>query len=161
MTYKVVDNFLPEDEFKKLYELLDSAIFPWYTESTGIAYLGDTSDKYFVHLFYKDGAPNSDYFYALAPLLNVIQPKALIRAKANMYIRNTNLIEHGQHTDFEYEHNAFIFYLNTNNGYTRMSDGTVVDSIANRGVFFNGESLHNSTNCTDALFRMNLSINYF
>jgi hypothetical protein len=161
MTYKVVDNFLPEGEFKALVDALTGGYFPWYTRIEGVAYEDDFSDKYFTHMFYEKGIPNSDYFGALSPVLTKIEAKALIRAKANLYTRNTKLIEHGRHTDFDYPHKAFILYLNTNNGYTRMPDGTVVDSVANRGVFFNGNETHNSTNCTDELFRINISINYF
>ena len=161
MSYTVVDNFLPIELFDSLYETLNNSHFPWYTNNNGVAYDGDIEDKYFIHTFYTDDTHNSDKFYALKPILDIIKPKALIRAKANLYTRNTNIIEHGRHTDFDYEHKAFILYLNNNDGFTRMDDGSIVDSVANRGVFFNGGVLHNSTNCTNALCRMNISINYF
>jgi hypothetical protein len=161
MTYEVIDNFLPEGEFKAIVEAITGSYFPWYTKIEGIAYGNDFSDKYFSHLLYENSRPNSDYFGTLNPILTKIKAKALIRAKANLYTRNTKLVEHGKHVDFNYPHKAFILYLNTNNGFTRMPDGTVVNSVANRGVFFNGNEPHNSTNCTDELFRINISINYF
>jgi hypothetical protein len=161
MSYKVVDNFLPKSEFKAVLDAMTTGFFPWYSTLRGIAHKGDQSDKYFIHVFYENGKPNSDYFEILFPILTKIEVKALVRAKANLYTRNTKLIEHGKHVDFEYPHKAFILYLNTNNGFTRMPDGTVVNSVANRGVFFSGHETHNSTNCTDELFRTNISINYF
>jgi hypothetical protein len=161
MSHKIVDNFLAKDDFKALYDAVTGPYFPWYTKSEGVAYENDFSDKYFVHVLYGNDKPNSAYFEVLNPILAKIESNSLIRAKANLYTRNTKLIEHGKHTDFEYPHKAFILYLNTNNGYTRMPDDTVVDSVANRGVFFNGNESHNSTNCTDELARINIAINYF
>jgi hypothetical protein len=159
---KIIDDFLSKDEFEDLCKLvINNGNFPWFSGADGVAYMGDVSDKQFTHTFYANCCFNSSYFETLTPILNKIRPRALIRAKANLYTRNTKLIEHGKHTDFDYPHKAFILYLNTNNGYTRMPDGTVVDSVANRGVFFNGNEPHSSTNCTDELSRINIAINYF
>jgi hypothetical protein len=162
MSYTVVDDFLRKEEFDTLYTLIaGNGYFPWFSGVNGVAYPGDPSDKYFTHTFYVDYRPNSSNFEVIKPILNMLNIKALIRAKANWYTKNSKLIEHGKHADFPFDHNAFILYLNTNNRFTRMSDGTVVNSIANRALFFNGNELHNSTNCTDELFRINIAINYF
>jgi hypothetical protein len=158
--YQIVDSFLPEKEFKAIVDVITNGRFGWYSKDEGVGYPDDFSDKYFTHIFYGDGKPNSDYFDVLSPIIKKIEAKALLRAKANLYTRNTKLIEHGSHVDFEFEHTAFILYLNTNDGFTRLSDGTVVNSVANRALFFNGSKLHNSTNCTDTLARINISINY-
>lgn len=160
MSYLVIDNFLPEEEFKTIRDIVFSESFPWYTGS-GVADAYDHSDKYFVHLFYTDHRPNSDNFNCIAPILNKLDAKALLRAKANMYLKNAEIISHGQHVDFEFEHKGFILYLNTNDGFTELADGTRVESVANRGLFFEPHILHNSTNCTNELCRVNISINYF
>jgi hypothetical protein len=157
----IIDNFLSEEEFDKLCALtIDSRYFPWFSNGDGVAYTGDLSDKYFMHTFYDKHQPNSHNFECLTPVLDKLAPKALIRARANWYTRNNKLIEHAKHPDYPFEHKAFILYLNTNDGFTRMNDGTAVNSVANRALFFNGNELHNSTNCTDALFRANIAINY-
>ena len=71
----------------------------------------------------------------LEPLLNKIQPTALIRIKANSY-PNTHIIqEHKMHTDMNYGMTS-IFYLNTNDGYTKFDDGTVIESVQNRLLTF-------------------------
>lgn len=159
MSYQIIDNFLPEDQFTALQTVIFSASFPWYS-SVGVADETDISDKYFVHFFYENFGPRSKFFDMLSPIIGKISPQALLKAKANMYLKNTNLIHHAKHIDFNHEHKGFILYLNTNNGFTVLEDGTQVDSVANRGLFFEAHKLHNSTNCTDELFRANISINY-
>ena len=56
---------------------------------------------------------------------------------------------------------ALIFYLNTNNGYTKFEDGTVVKSIANRLLTFPTLCKHTSSSCTDVEARVNINFNYF
>jgi len=159
MEYKIVDNFLPEEEFKVIKETFTSNYFPWF-KANGVAYAGDTSDTYFIHTFYDHGAINSDWFHTLAPILDRLAPKEIIRIRANLYTKKDTLIEHARHIDYEYSHKSFILYVNTNNGFTRMPCGGIVNSVVNRGVFFDGGQMHNSTNCTDELVRINLSFNY-
>ena len=81
--------------------------------------------------------------------------------KANLYPSLNKIIEHGSHVDQNFKHNGFIYYLNTNNGYTKLSDGTKIESIENRGLFFDSSLPHQSTNCTDQNIRINLNFNYF
>lgn len=161
MSYKIVENFLPEEQFATLQSsIVENGYFPWFADVGGVAYLGDTSDKYFKHTFYDNHQPSSPHFHVITPVLNMLDAKALIRARANCYTRNSELIEHKPHVDYYFKHKAFILYLNNNNGFTRMSDGKIIESVANRALFFDGGAPHNSTNCTDALVRVNISINY-
>ena len=97
----------------------------------------------------------------MEPLLRKVEPKALKRIKANLYPRTKELLYHGVHTDFDYDHKAMIYYLNTNNGYTILKDGVKIKSIQNRALFFNPQEEHQSTTCTDLKCRMNININYF
>ena len=86
--------------------------------------------------------------------------KALLRIKANFYPHTETLREHLPHTDYEFEHTAAIFSLNTCDGFTRMEDGTKIDSVKNRIVFFDGSTSHNSSTTTSAPVRWNLNFNY-
>jgi hypothetical protein len=158
--FKIIDNFLPEAELADLNGIIMSAGFPWYTNTDGVAYKGDFSDKYFIHMMYTSGQPNSSHYSLLNPIVVKLGAKAILRAKVNLYLQGNSFIEHGTHRDYPFSHKAFLLYLNTNNGFTRLADGQIIESIANRAVIFNGNQLHNSTNCTDALFRANISINY-
>ena len=53
-----------------------------------------------------------------------------------------------------------IFYLNTNNGYTKFEDGTIISSIENRLVTFPSTMLHTGTSCTDTKYRLVLNLVY-
>ena len=54
-----------------------------------------------------------------------------------------------------------IFYVNTNNGYTKFEDGTKVESVANRLVSFPANKKHTGTSCTDEKTRVVINFNYF
>ena len=70
-------------------------------------------------------------------------------------------MEHGQHRDYPIPHKGAIIYLNTCDGFTRLEDGTKVESVQNRILLFDASTLHNSTNTTNAKGRFNININYF
>ena len=78
-----------------------------------------------------------------------------------MYPNLETLYEHNEHIDFEYSHNAAIFSLNTCNGYTKLNDGTKINSVANRMLLFDASKPHCSTNTSDQTARFNININYF
>ena len=158
--FRIVEDFLPPQYFLPLKEYMEGNSVPWYFRPR-VADASDNSDSYFTHTFYKNSAPNSSDFPILEPILERIDYKALIRVRANLYVAKKEFIEHGRHTDFPYEHQVMILYINTNNGFTRLEDGTKIDSIANRAVFFDASKPHNSTNCTDEPCRINLNISYF
>ena len=54
-----------------------------------------------------------------------------------------------------------IFYANTNNGYTKFENGLIVESVANRMVFFSADMKHTGTSCTDEKTRVVINFNYF
>ena len=54
-----------------------------------------------------------------------------------------------------------IFYVNTNNGYTKFEDGTKVESVANRMLTFPANMKHIGTSCTDEQTRVVINFNYF
>lgn len=160
MNYTVIDNFLPIENFKKLQSILNEKWFNW-SLSTGVADNGDNSDIYFIHPFYEDYKITSNFWDLFGLFTEKLNANALIRCRANLYVRNTYLIEHGKHIDYEFSHKGAILYLNTNNGFTRLSNDIVINSVANRVLFFDPSMTHNSTNCTDASFRALLTVNYF
>lgn len=156
----VIDNYLPEELFKQLKESINSEWFPWY-KVDHVAYAEDDSDSYFIHKFLEPYAIKSDYANVVWDVIQHVQPKAVMRCRALCYPSKNTLIEHAPHMDAPFPHNTLILYLNTCDGFTRLADGTVVESVENRAVIINGGNMHNSTNCTDAKYRLVFTINYF
>jgi hypothetical protein len=161
MAYRVIDNFLSEEAFKQVKEIVCSINFPWFF-AENVANKADESDVFFTHFLFTKNKVNSDYFDPImTPFIERIEPRAIIRARANLTIGQEKLIEHGRHTDFPYQHKVMLFYVNTCNGFTRLEDDVKVDCVANRALFVDGDVEHNSTNCTDEKKRFVISLNYF
>ena len=155
---KIYDNFLEENALGKIKRAVFSHNFPWsYKDQVGQP--GD--GFYFEHNFYEDNKPASnafdiiDYYF-----LKKIGAKSLIRVKANLFTKTENLIEYALHKDNEFDHYGAILYLNSCNGYTLFEDGKV-ESVENRLLIFKSNTLHASTNCTDANVRVNINANFF
>lgn len=162
MQYEVIDNYLPQEEFEKIKSVMISKDFPWFYSST-VTY-HEEEDKeamYFTHNFYIDYVVKSSHINILSGLINKIGAKALIRIKGNMYTNLGRSVENLPHKDYEFEHKGAIYYLNTNNGPTVLEDGTKIDAVENRILFFDPSKEHYSIHCTDQKVRVNININYF
>jgi hypothetical protein len=157
---KIIDNFLNEEEFDIIKKTILGEDFPWFfIDSVGTP--TDFSDAYFIHTFYQNFSFNSNFSTILQPLLKKLDVKALIRCRALRYVGKEKFIEHAKHTDFNFSHNVCVFYINTNNGFTRLHDGSCVNSVENRALISDGSMEHNSSNCTDTNSRLVFTINYF
>jgi|TARA_B110000977_G_scaffold108613_1_gene141321 hypothetical protein len=171
MKYEIIDNFLEPREFNALKGSILDIEFPWF------AYSGITESKFgkdgklsqaltkeehwaFFHLFYQNYQPNSKFFNSLTNLIEKLEIQALLRSKANLYPRTTEVVEHNFHYDFAEPHKSALLSLNTNNGFTILGDGTKIESIENRIVLFDASELHKSTTCSDANYRANIVINW-
>ena len=158
--YEIIDNFLNKEEFLKIKNFILSDSFPWFFQDN-VSIKNANDGIYFTHLFYNHYQVNSDKFYLMKPILDKLKVKSLLRIKGNFYPSTNKIIEHKKHVDYPFEHKGFIFYLNNNNGFTKLNDGTIIKSIENRGLFFNASIKHNSSTCTDQLARININFNYF
>lgn len=161
--YKVIDNFLPKENFIILKSLLLGKDFSWF-------YFPDISFKdvksksslfYMQHLLYKHEVNSSFYNIVKNNLINFMNVKSLIRVKANLYPNQNIKKINEMHKDYDFKHKGAIFSINTNNGGTILKDGTKIDSIENRILFFDPSIEHDSENCTDNKIRVNININYF
>jgi hypothetical protein len=163
MAITIIDNFLGEKEFKELYDFMMGPWMPWAYNDALLTNVDDSSmyDFQFVHTFYKDHKPHSDLLSKLDPIMSKINPAAVLRIKANLNPRTDNLYLHGAHRDVEdYKCTTALFYINTNDGYTIFEDGTKVESVANRFVFFDSTMKHAGTSCTDQKIRVVINFNY-
>ena len=176
MTYEVIDNFLEQESLETLQSIIlgsTDSNFYWsiITEVAANAnnekyYNAEIENKlwnwYGIHTIYNNTVPRSPYFDDIINIFrNKWELKSLIRIKVNFYPYTSEVKEHGRHIDYDFEHKAAVFSLNTCNGFTRMSNGDKVDSVANRIVFFDGSEYHNSSTTSDQKGRYNINFNYF
>jgi len=169
MKYEIIDNFLSRDDHKFLVEEfvgvgLNTGKVNWFLNNL----ITGTKDEvcnlyYFTHLFYQEQKIYSAEYESIIEniFLKKLNVKSLIRAKGNLYPGANKITEHGSHVDFPFKHNGAIYYINTNDGYTKLKDGTKIESVANRLLKFDASELHSSTDCTTDKYRVNINFNYF
>jgi hypothetical protein len=126
----------------------------------GVNQEGD-GHHYWNSCFYLNFSAVSKDIGYIEPLVNQIKPRALVRIKANMHVKTTELLRYPPHTDYRFEHLGCILSLNTCDGGTILEDGTFIKSVANRILFFDPSEPHQGTTCTDADIRVNINMNYF
>ena len=165
MAMQIVDNALSEENFefikKAITEEQDLIEFPWYLQNTGVSVKGDGSFQ-FTHQFCDQVGNRSSFDYLMKPLYYYLGVNKFYRCKINLTMKTKETHEfYPLHTDQEFTHKTAIYYLNTNNGYTLFEDGTKVDSVANRMVLFEGNTLHTGATQTDERFRYVINFNYW
>ena len=143
MKERIIDNFLPQEEFESLQEaIVFNSKFPFHFAQVTKR---SSSEKdywnwYGIHLLYNFDVPNSPYFESIYQLFiprfkDLGMCESLIRIKANFFPYTETLKEHHPHQDYPFFNTGAIYSLNTCDGFTRMADGSKVDSVANRIVF--------------------------
>ena len=86
--------------------------------------------------------------------------RSMIRIKINAYPYTNIVKEHKDHFDSYFRHTGAVFSLNTCDGFTKFYDGTKVESVANRIVFFDASKFHHSTTTSNAKLRYNINFNF-
>jgi len=162
---EVIDNFLSEEEHRQIENSLMGNDFPWFYNNNIIDehdVMDDKNNYQFIHIFYNDFTIKSGYYDVIVPLLQKINPAALIRIKANLNPNRETQTHYSYHVDVDgkFKAKTAVYYVNTNNGQTIFIDGTKVDSVANRLVVFDKDILHTNTTCTDQKMRCVINLNY-
>ncbi len=80
--------------------------------------------------------------------------------KVVFYPYTDTVREHAPHVDYDFDHYGAIFALNTCDGFTRLTDGTKIESVENRFFIFNASQFHNSSTTSDAQSRYNINFNF-
>ena len=169
---KVVDNFLPDDQFKDISEGMLGNFFPWFWQKHSHGY--KLEDGTFIednipqltHCFSDNGNIFSEYFkyFENSSLFNKLNTTSISRFKANCNYRTSEQTVGWYHTDYTDERKdkltTSIFYINTNNGGTKFEDDTFVNSVSNRMVTFDCSLKHAPVSCTDSNRRIVININY-
>ena len=165
---KIYDDFLEEDKFKYIHNHMMGNKFPWNlgiitNEKRDIALCDELDNVQFCNWIYKGNEPGGPEIKIVEPIINhpILAMTSLVRVKANMTMRTNKLIEHGWHRDGYFSCNAAIYYVNSNDGYTKFEDGTKVESVENRLITFNTQDTHTGTSCTNSKIRCVLNFNYY
>ena len=159
---EVIDNFLPKDIFVEMQYKILANDFPWYYNN-GIVGPHQKNKYQFVHTFFNCDINfsnlHNEYYNFIDPCLHILGVKHLKRVKANL---NPKTIFHrngGFHCDIK-NVTTSIFYINTNNGWTKFKDGCKVECIENRMVIFDSNIEHAGFSCTDQKRKVVVNFNY-
>lgn len=170
MAIDVIDNWLPEQYFNELYNLVFSSSFTWNYNECSVyrseKELLDVNEYQFTHTLYANSKPRSNYYDQFSQLFFSLKASVLLKAKLNLNPSTIEIREKSFHIDIPnlVEKNILyktgILYFNDNNGYTKFKNGNKVESKKNRLVIFNGNLEHSGTTCTDDKVRIVLNVNW-
>lgn len=160
-TVDIFDNFLVDTESDQIKSVLLSDNFPWYYSEYKVKNNREEKHNHqFVHMFYFDHSPRSQFFYLVEPIIKKLNVKSIVRIKANITSCTDNLIVYDDHVDVDFECKTAVYYVNTNNGYTKIGEEKIY-SKENRLASFNSQIYHTGTSCTDQSVRCVINFNYF
>ena len=95
----ISDNFLKLAEFESIYHGLLDSYFPWNASKI----VDDTQENknrnlQMTHMFYERHTPDESC-KLIYPILQKLQPCAIIKIKPNLVMGTDKLVEHGMHID--------------------------------------------------------------
>ncbi len=166
MECQVIDNFLDYNTFLDIKKEIYGPNLPWF-HNEFLVYEDELEENnswnwQLTHTFYHESIPRSDKFQILKPILIKLNPSAIVKIKANLMPRTDNIIVHKFHVDIDnFKGKTAVYYINNNNGYTILEDGTKIESVENRMVIFDSIIKHTGTSCTDVRNRCVLNFNYY
>jgi hypothetical protein len=174
--FEIIDNFLSEDIHKNISDMVFGGELPLFCQHNtlpdgefGSEELNEKHNikreghPFFYHMFFKDLKHVSDWDSMYMPIMEKLNPLAMIRVKLNVFSNAGEPISSGWHLDMnetETAHTTAIYHLNTNNGYILFEDGTKVKSVANRLIIFPGNIIHTGITQTDKDLRAFINLNY-
>ena len=140
---KIIDNFLPEEEFKSIQSFMMGGEFRWFYVD-GRAFVDDGS-FHMTHMFFQpEVGSNSEHLSMWSNFMKQVGAKKCTRVKANLTFRTPTIELTEYHNDYD-DMKTAIFYINTNNGYTEFESGVRVSSVANRVCIFDSNLEHRGT----------------
>ena len=152
----VIDNFLPEKQFKSIQSVMMGEDFPWYYKDY-IAYEWKEDNGFqFTHMFLDPDVGNSSRYYLMKPFEKMGK---MYRIKSNLRTRTLFRGRSYYHIDYPNMTTA-IFYINTCNGYTKFKKGGKIKSVENRMVIFDSNLEHAGFSTTDEKKRIVINFNY-
>ena len=160
-------DWIVEDEFKRIETVLMGDDFPWFY-NPGIISLEDEQGRFmFTHQLHDNRHGSSSFFPLVEPLLERLKVKhSLWRVKANLTTQTKKPYQADYHEDLDIfteaglSYKTAIYYVNTNNGYTKFENGGKVECVRNRLVIFDGKERHTSVSCTDEKRKIVINFNF-
>ena len=164
--YEIHENFLPEEHFKELENVIMDLDFPWRRRVRMVEGMEEGSSIYFTHCFYNFmNSMSTVYEPFIIPILNKLNATAPIQVRANMFIGK--LFEKSAwHFDYPNIENykTAIFYLNDCDGGTELETGaepTFIKGEANKMFIMNNSIRHRAVTSKEIPIRFIINFNYF
>ena len=164
---KLIENFLSENYFKEIQDLLMSSNFPFYRQEHVGTKEDVTLGSLLTHMLtvkYEKVSDPKLYHMIMQPIINRLGKEhriiRVIRSKVNLYPYQNEHMKSAFHIDQIAEHKVLLLSINTNNGYTEFENGTVFNAVENNAIIFDGDLPHRSVSQTDNSAKINININY-
>jgi hypothetical protein len=166
----IIDKVLPDSYAGEIRRALLSDYFPWYFNDYVIQTTTDTVDPFqFTHTIVDNNEAKSDVFQLMKPMIYFIELhtgikiKSTVRIKANLITRNNSETTkdrtiHQDNPSANYR--SFLYYVEDSDGDTLMfaddkkTETQRITPQANKGVFFDSNVWHTSTQPTVAKRRV-------
>jgi len=169
MKYKLIENILKQDEFKKLSDTFNGSYVPWfYNDSSN---WGEDNNFMFTHYIYRENGEGiaSELFNNILPIVlkaSILSDKFnLLRIKANLYTKQKENVYHSAHTDFPEldTYTTAVYNFTTCNGGTVLfidDKEIVIPSVENSLLIFDGNITHQGFTQTDKNNRVLLNMDF-
>jgi hypothetical protein len=160
LNYKIIDNFLPKENFQKLKNLLFSKDISWYYHE----HMTNNDEGFFSHCFYNNSQPKSDfYFEHIIPIMDKLNSLSVIQVRANLLLKKEKQYFSNFHTDYPFKCKTAIFYINTCNGYTILDEKLKIkiNCEENKMLLFDSSIYHCAVSQTNEERRAVINFNYF
>jgi len=155
---QIIKNFLSEQNFSELKNIILSDEFPWYFNENSLN-SSDSSLPQFTHNFLKNYR-TSNYFFCIEKILQKIEHSVLFRIKANLTTKTNNIIKKGFHKDIDKKgFKSAIFFINSCDGFCQIEDKKIF-SEENKLLVFDSNIEHTGTSCTDKNRRIVINFVY-
>jgi len=162
----VIDNFLPQDIYDELEQLVTGQSFEWYLKTGTVdGHQTNFGDWRFLHVLFIQGFDTTKYYPNFKIIFDFLKPDVVMGAKINCDIYTSTPQQRGWHTDQNYNTESTftsIMYFNDCNGKTIFKEDNVsIESRRNRMLIFNSGCEHAGITQTDTPRRYVLNINFF
>jgi len=161
----IIDDILPIKEFSALKEIITSSDFPWnFSKDVVNSNEKKPSPGMFVHVLYENSPYSPNCPPWLVHLLKYLDIAVLYRIRANLNHRLPAPFYSEFHIDTDdfdvSQWTTSILYINTNNGYTELESGEIIESVENRLATFPLGDRHRVCTQTDEQARYVINFNY-